>query len=53
MGIYDPFQQVSMWEDAFKGDISPNTGASTILQVDAGLPNKVTIHQIGTLWFWI
>ncbi|KAG6714912.1 hypothetical protein I3842_05G224900 [Carya illinoinensis] len=40
MGIYDPFQQVSMWEDAFKGDISPNTGASTILQVDAGLPNK-------------
>ncbi|XP_062146008.1 transcription factor TGA3 isoform X2 [Alnus glutinosa] len=40
MGIYDPFQQISMWEDTFKGDSSPNKGVSTILQVDARLDNK-------------
>ncbi|KAL4604000.1 hypothetical protein ACB092_10G163800 [Castanea dentata] len=38
MGIYEPFQQVSMWGDTFKGDSIPN--ASTILQVDARLENK-------------
>lgn len=45
MGIYEPFQQVSMWGDTFKGDSIPN--ASTILQVDARLENKVNIHEIG------
>jgi len=40
MGIYDPFQQISVWEDTFKGDSSPNKGVSTILQVDARLDNK-------------
>ncbi|CAK9173965.1 unnamed protein product [Ilex paraguariensis] len=29
-----------MWEDAFKGDISPNTDVSVISQVDAMLKNK-------------
>ncbi|KAK7855123.1 transcription factor tga7 [Quercus suber] len=38
MGIYEPFQQVSMWGDTFKVDSIPN--ASTILQVDARLENK-------------
>uniref|UniRef100_A0A5B7A2Q9 Putative transcription factor TGA4 n=1 Tax=Davidia involucrata TaxID=16924 RepID=A0A5B7A2Q9_DAVIN len=41
MGIYDPLNQISMWEDSFKGDISPNTGASTVVQVDTRLDNKV------------
>ncbi|XP_041015400.1 transcription factor TGA7-like [Juglans microcarpa x Juglans regia] len=43
MGIYNPFQQVSVWGDTFKGDSSPNTGASTVLQVDAGMHNKSEI----------
>lgn len=38
MGIYEPFQQVSMWGDTFKVDSIPN--ASTILQVDARLESK-------------
>lgn len=37
MGIYEPFHQISMWGDMFKGDTSLNTGASTIEQVDARL----------------
>jgi transcription factor TGA len=51
MGIYDPFQQISVWEDTFKGDSSPNKGVSTILQVDARLDNKVKIHEIESLCF--
>ena len=51
MGIYEPFQQVSMWGDTFKGDSIPN--ASTILQVDARLDDKVNIHEIGSLCFSI
>lgn len=53
MGIYDPFQQISMWEDTFKGDSSPNKGVSTILQVDARMDNKVKIHEIESLCFGI
>ncbi|KAM7514621.1 hypothetical protein LguiA_004204 [Lonicera macranthoides] len=47
MGIYDPIHQISMWDDAFVGDISPNTGISTILQVDPMLDNKpeFTSHE--------
>lgn len=44
MGIYDPLHQISMWEDMFGGDISPNTGTSAILQADARLVNKVEKH---------
>lgn len=51
MGIYEPFQQVSMWGDTFKGDSIPN--ASTILQVDARLENKVNIHEIGFFFLYI
>lgn len=51
MGIYEPFQQVSMWGDTFKVDSIPN--ASTILQVDARQENKVNIHEIGSLCFSI
>ncbi|KAA8538019.1 hypothetical protein F0562_027401 [Nyssa sinensis] len=40
MGICDPLNQISMWEDTFKGDVSPNTGASTVVQVDSRLDNK-------------
>lgn len=40
MGIYDPLHQISMWEDMFGSDISPNTGTSGILQADARLVNK-------------
>ncbi len=41
MGIYEPFQQISMWGDTFKGDSIPNTVTPTILQMDARLDNKV------------
>lgn len=45
MGIYDPFQPVSMWADTFKGDGISNIGASTILQEDDRLHNKVKIDE--------
>ncbi|KAF3679441.1 Transcription factor TGA7 [Capsicum annuum] len=32
MGIYEPFHQMSVWEDAFRGDIVPSVDASMISQ---------------------
>ncbi|KAK3028845.1 hypothetical protein RJ639_037689 [Escallonia herrerae] len=48
MGIYDPLHQISMWQDTFEGDISPNIGVSSIVQVDTRLlDNKIeyTSHE--------
>ncbi|KAA8522529.1 hypothetical protein F0562_013110 [Nyssa sinensis] len=47
MGMYEPLHQISMWEDTFNGDISPNTGASTVVQVDIRPDNKskYTSHE--------
>lgn len=43
IGIYEPNHQISMWGDSFKGDSSPNTGASTIVEADAKHDNRVGI----------
>nr|XP_043637140.1 transcription factor TGA4-like isoform X2 [Erigeron canadensis] len=40
MGIYDPLHHISMWDDTFGCDISPNTGPSSISQVETKLSNK-------------
>lgn len=40
MGIYEPLHHISMWKDTFKGDSSPNTGASSIVEVDVRLDSK-------------
>ncbi|KAF9682565.1 hypothetical protein SADUNF_Sadunf05G0122100 [Salix dunnii] len=40
MGIYEPFNHISSWADAFRDDGNLNIGPSTIVQVDAGLDNK-------------
>ncbi|KAI3680273.1 hypothetical protein L2E82_50498 [Cichorium intybus] len=41
MGIYDPLQQISMWDDAFGPNISPNTSPGIMMpQIDARLANK-------------
>ncbi|XP_059631459.1 transcription factor TGA7 isoform X2 [Cornus florida] len=47
MDIFEPLHQMCMWEDTFKGDISPNTDVSTVVQVDARLDNKseYTSHE--------
>ncbi|KAI3685429.1 hypothetical protein L6452_34671 [Arctium lappa] len=37
MGIYDPLHHISMWDDTFGCDVSPNMGPSTISQVDTRL----------------
>lgn len=41
MGIYEPFHHLNRWGigDNFKNDDSPNTGSSTVVQVDTG-PEK-------------
>ncbi|ONI34965.1 hypothetical protein PRUPE_1G508100 [Prunus persica] len=41
MGIYEPFRQVGVWKETFRGDHSSNTGASSILEVDAGIETKI------------
>ena len=46
MGIYEPFNHISSWADAFRDDGSLNIGPSTIVQVDAGLDNKVMMHDV-------
>ncbi|TXG52885.1 hypothetical protein EZV62_022054 [Acer yangbiense] len=40
MSLYEPFHQISMWGDTFQGDASPNTGSSSLVQVDARLDQK-------------
>ncbi|XVF39449.1 hypothetical protein PTKIN_Ptkin01aG0035800 [Pterospermum kingtungense] len=40
MAIYEQFHQISRWGDTFNGDHSPNTGSSTIVQMDVRLDNK-------------
>jgi hypothetical protein len=46
MGFYEPFHQISSWGHAYRDDGSLNIGPSTIVQVDAGLDNKVMINDI-------
>ncbi|KAJ0683739.1 putative transcription factor bZIP family [Helianthus annuus] len=41
MGIYDPLQQISMWEDAFGSNVSPIMSNNIMMpEVDARLTNK-------------
>ncbi|KAF5204539.1 Transcription factor tga1 [Thalictrum thalictroides] len=40
MGIYDPVHQVSMWGESFKANTSPNTGVSSIVEMDPKYDNK-------------
>ncbi|KAF6149263.1 hypothetical protein GIB67_026119, partial [Kingdonia uniflora] len=44
-----PIHQVNMWANAFKDDNSPNTGTSTILEVDAKFDNKSEDTSHGSL----
>ncbi|XP_050376739.1 transcription factor TGA7-like [Argentina anserina] len=41
MGIYEPFRQVGVWRETFSGGNSSNIGASTIVEVDSNLENKI------------
>lgn len=46
MGIHDPLQQISMWEDAFGANFSPNLSHNIMIpEVDSRLPNK-TEHNV-------
>lgn len=49
--MHEPLHQISMWRDTFKGDSNPITGASTIMQVDTMLDNKVKMHEFAVLAF--
>ncbi|KAF1889192.1 hypothetical protein Lal_00024514 [Lupinus albus] len=40
MGKYEPFNEVSMWEDTFKVDSSMNSMASPMLMVNTSMENK-------------
>ncbi|XVE60413.1 hypothetical protein DITRI_Ditri05aG0126700 [Diplodiscus trichospermus] len=40
MAIYEQFHQMSRWGDTFNAENSPNTGSSTVVQVDVRLENK-------------
>lgn len=50
MGIYEPFRQVGVWKETFRGDHSSNTGASSILEVDAGIETKVKLNEAWSLF---
>lgn len=57
MGIYEPFQQIVAWGNAFKSDIndhSPNTASSSIIQVDARIDdhNNNNIIKVGYIDFF-
>lgn len=41
MGLYDSVHQMSMWEDALRSHISPDTDSYTIQKADASLNGKV------------
>ncbi|KAL6179782.1 hypothetical protein ACLB2K_046453 [Fragaria x ananassa] len=41
MGIYEPFRQVCVFRETFSGGNSSNVGASTIVEVDSRIDNKI------------
>ncbi|XP_072997407.1 transcription factor TGAL6 isoform X1 [Typha latifolia] len=41
MGIYEPNHQIGMWHDSFKTDSSQNTSASTVVEVDTKIDNRL------------
>ncbi|KAK9134352.1 hypothetical protein Syun_013682 [Stephania yunnanensis] len=49
MGVYEPLQHISMWEDSFKVDSSSDTGSPTIAEVDKRLESKLEDHSHGIL----
>jgi len=56
MNIYEPFLQVSMWEDSFKVDHSTlNSIASPMLKMNiSSMENKVKLNSwISILFLWL
>lgn len=51
MGIYTPLHQVSMWGESFKGDGSPHTAMSSIVEIDVKYDSKVHSLQFDQLKF--
>lgn len=51
MGIYEPFRQVGVWRETFSGGNSSNIGASTIVEVDSRIDNKVREHEVWSIFF--
>ncbi|KAD6796717.1 hypothetical protein E3N88_07613 [Mikania micrantha] len=50
MGIYDPLQQISMWDDAFGPNLSPITNNHIMIpEVDARIANKTDYSSQGSL----
>lgn len=45
MGIYEVNHQNSIWGSSFKGDSSPNTGASAVVEADAKLDSRVRYQR--------
>lgn len=46
LSIYEPNHQISMWSDSFKADSSQNTSASTIVEGEVKLSDKVRKLEI-------
>lgn len=44
MGIFEPFHHMSIWEDTFRGDIMPGTGACMVAQPNDRVDDKVKQH---------
>lgn len=44
MGIFEPFHHMSMWEDAFRGDIMPSAGACMVTPPNDRADDKVKNH---------
>ncbi|KAJ4965495.1 hypothetical protein NE237_017344 [Protea cynaroides] len=49
MGIYEPVHHISMWGETFKGSTSPNTGVSTIVELETRVDNKSEETSHGAL----
>ncbi|XP_009780690.1 transcription factor TGA1 [Nicotiana tabacum] len=41
MGIFEPFHHMSIWEDTFRGDIMPGTGACMVAQPNDRVNDRV------------
>lgn len=46
LGLYEPMHQMSMWEDAFDGNISPEAGVCMINEADAKIDDKVILDSL-------
>lgn len=51
MGVYDPIQQISMWEENFKSNCNLSASVPIIGEADVKLDNQVQLQKLMLILF--